>query len=401
MKMNPKLTEETIHQISENLNEPKWLLETRLDAMESLEGLKFPDVIKTPGRVWTDLADLDFENLIDPSLQEHETIRSDIGNAEVLSFSDALEKYESLIKENFGKAVDPKENYLVGMSTAFFTDGTVIHIPKNVSVDEISIRTKMNSKSLFDYILVVAEESSSATIVTRQDTGGSYKGEKYYSGVVELISGENSHIKYGSLQTLSNDTYKYSMKSGLTDRYAKISWIEGDVGARLTKTTVETKLDGEGSETKIVCAFFGNENQHIDLDVKAWHNAENTIADLITRGVVDDNARSVYSGTQYVGKEAWNTSSYQRENTLMLSDEAEADASPKLIINNHDTSASHSATVGQLDKEILLYMKTRGIPEKLASNMLVKGFFGPIYEEITVDEFRKDLETEIGLRLRT
>ena len=65
MKMNPKLTEETIHQISENLNEPKWLLETRLDAMESLEGLKFPDVIKTPGRVWTDLADLDFCSFVD------------------------------------------------------------------------------------------------------------------------------------------------------------------------------------------------------------------------------------------------------------------------------------------------------------------------------------------------
>ena len=85
----------------------------------------------------------------------------------------------------------------------------------------------------------------------------------------------------------------------------------------------------------------------------------------------------------------------------MLSDESEADASPKLIINNHDTSASHSATVGQIDKNSLLYMRTRGIPEKTASNMLVKGFFGPIYEEIAVDEFRDDLRNQIEARLRT
>ena len=396
-----KLTDEVISQISEGLEEPKWLLETRLDAVSALDRLEFPEVISTPGRIWTDLADLEFENLIDPLTQKQETLRDEVKGVEILSFAEALKSNESIVQENFGTVVDPKENYLVALSTALFTGGTVIRIPEKTDIEKILIQTKMESRSLFDYTLVVAEKSSSATIVTSQETGDGNEGEKYYGGIVELVAKENSQIKYGSLQNLSEDTYKYSMKRGSTDKNAIINWIEGDVGSRLSKTTVETELNGDGSETKIVCAFYGHEDQHIDVDAKVWHNAENTTADLVTRGVVDDHARSVYEGTQFVGQEAWNTSSYQRESTLMLSDESEADASPKLIINNHDTSASHSATVGQIDKNSLLYMRTRGIPEKTASNMLVKGFFGPIYEEITVDEFRDDHRNQIEIRLRT
>jgi Fe-S cluster assembly protein SufD len=84
----------------------------------------------------------------------------------------------------------------------------------------------------------------------------------------------------------------------------------------------------------------------------------------------------------------------------MLSDDSEADASPKLIINNHDTEASHSATVGQVDEEDLLYMNSRGIDEEQATNMLVEGFFVPVHEEIEVDELREDLEDLIAARLR-
>jgi len=114
---------------------------------------------------------------------------------------------------------------------------------------------------------------------------------------------------------------------------------------------VETELNGDGSESQIVGTFFGTEDQHFDINARVWHQAEHTTADLVTRGVLDDVSRSVYEGVQDVGEDAWNTSSYQRENTLMLSDDAEADASPKLIIHNHDTEASHSATVGQVDAE--------------------------------------------------
>ena len=399
-QVHANLTEEQVTEISESLSEPEWLLETRLEALDALGGLDMPEVIRTPGRDWTNLDKLEFQELVDPLDWAQEKDRVDAEGVDVLSWDDALEEHGDLIEEQFGSVVDPQRDYLTALSTALFSAGTVIYVPEGVAAEDVKIRTRMNSRSLFNYTLVVAEESASVTILERQTTGEEIDGDRYYSGVVEAIAGENAHIQYGALQNLSEETYNYQVKRGHAGTYGQVNWIEGNIGTRMTKTSVETRLLGDSSESTIVGAFFGHEDQHFDLASRVWHEAEHTTADLVTRGVLDDGARSVYEGVQDVGQEAWDTNSYQRENTLMLSDESEADASPKLIINNHDTEASHSATVGQVDQEDLLYMTSRGIGEEQATNMLVEGFFVPVLEEVAVDELREDLEDLVAERLR-
>ncbi|WP_338727972.1 Fe-S cluster assembly protein SufD [Haladaptatus sp. DJG-WS-42] len=400
-QVHANLSEEQVRQISEQLDEPEWMLETRLDALAALSDAAMPHVIRTPGRNWTNLADLDFESFVDPLNAAEDKDQVGPDNVEVLSFAEALSEHEDLVKAHFGSVIPTQENYLTALSTALFTTGTVVYVPKGVDAEDVKIRTTMNSRSLFNYTLVITEENSSVTILERQSTGEKVEGERYYSGIVEIAAGENSHVQYGSLQNLDEETYNYQLKRGQTDTYSTVTFIEGNIGSRMTKSSVETQLDGDTSETKIVGAFFGHDDQHIDIASRVWHNAEHTTADLVTRGVLDDAARSVYEGVQDVGREAWDTSSYQRESTLMLSDQSEADASPKLIINNHDTEASHSASVGQVDKEDLLYMTSRSIPEQVAKNMLVEGFFVPVLDEIEVDEFRTDLESLITERLST
>jgi len=399
-QVHANLTAEQVTQVSEELGEPEWLLETRLDALSALGDLDMPKVIRTPGRDWTNLDALDYETLVDPLDWEQEKDRVDAEGVDVLSWSDALDEHGDLIEDHFGSVVDPQRDYLTALSTALFSAGTVIYVPEGVDAEDVKIRTTMNSRSLFNYTLVVAEESSSVTILERQTTGEKLDGDQYYSGVVEVVAGENSSVQYGTLQNLDDDSYNFQVKRGHADTYATLDWIEGNIGSRLTKTNVETRLLGDSSESKIVGAFFGHEDQHFDLASRVWHEAEHTTADLVTRGVLDDAARSVYEGVQDVGREAWDTSSYQRENTLMLSDESEADASPKLIINNHDTEASHSATVGQVDAEELFYMTSRGVDPERAKNMLVEGFFVPVFEEIAVDELREDLDDLVVERLR-
>ncbi|WP_255192022.1 Fe-S cluster assembly protein SufD [Natronobeatus ordinarius] len=400
-QLHANLTEEQVRQISGELDEPEWMLETRLEALAALEELDMPKVIRTPGRDWTNLHELDFETLVDPLNWAEEKDQVGPDDVEVLPWADALAEHEELVREHFGSIVPPQENYLTALSTALFSTGTVVYVPEGVDAEDVTIRTEMNSKSLFNYTLVLTEESSSVTILERQSTGDAdVEGERYYSGIVEIAAGENSYVQYGTLQNLSPETYGFSAKRGETDTYATLNWIEGNMGTQLTKTETSTVLAGDSSESQIVGAFFGTDEQHFDIDVKVWHRAEHTTADLVTRGVTDDEARSVYEGVQDVGRDAWDTSSYQRENTLMLSDESEADASPKLIINNHDTEASHSATVGQIDEEDLLYMTSRGVTPQLARNMLVEGFFVPVLEEVEVEEFREDLEDLIQARLR-
>src|SRR6056297_1685899 len=362
-QLHTDISDETVRQIAEERDEPEWLLETRLDALEAMDGLDYPSVIQTPGRKWTNLEDLDFEALVDPLTQTEDKDQVGAENARVESFHDALQDDDlaDRVEDAFGSVVDPQQNRLTALSTALFTSGTFVYVPEGVNAEDVTIRTEMNSRSLFNYTLVVAEDSSSATILERQYSGDDVDGDRYYSAVVEVVAEENSHVQYGWLQNVDEDTYNYTLKRGSADTYATINWIEGNLGSRLTKSAVETTLDGSGAESQIVGAFFGHDEQHFDVNARVWHRNEHTTADLVTRGVLDDEARSVYEGVQDVGTEAWDTSSYQRENTLMLSDEAEADASPKLIINNHDTEASHSATVGQIDREDLLYMMTRGI----------------------------------------
>ena len=399
-QLHANLTEKQVREISGQLDEPDWLLERRLDALDALSGLEMPDVIRTPGRNWTNLYDLDFESLVDPLNAAEEKDQVGPDEVEVLSISEALDSHEDLVREHFGSVIDPEENYLTALQTALFSTGTVVVVPEGVNAEDITVRTRMNSRSLFNYTLVITGKSSSATILERQTTGDDVDGERYYSGLVEVATGENSQVQYGSLQNLDEETYNYTLKRGHVGTNATVNWIEGNIGSRLTKSSVETRLLGEGSETHIVGAFFGHHDQHFDVASRVWHEAEHTIADLVTRGVLDDEARSVYEGVQDVGREAWNTSSYQRENTLMLSDESEADASPKLIINNHDTEASHAASVGQVDAQDLFYMTSRGVSPRIARNMLVEGFFVPVLEEIAVEEFRDDLSDLVAARLR-
>jgi Fe-S cluster assembly protein SufD len=399
-QIHANLTEEQVREISESLDEPEWLLEERLDALDALEDLDMPDVIRTPGRNWTNLYNLDFEGFVDPLNAAEEKDQVGPEEVEVMSIAEALDEREEFVREHFGSVIDPQENYLTALQTALFSTGTVVFVPDGVDAEDVTVRTRMNSRSLFNYTLVVTGESSSVTILERQTTGEDVKGERYYSGLVEIDAGENSNVQYGSLQNVDEETYTYSLKRGHADTYGTIDWIEGNVGSRLTKSSVETRLLGEGAESQIVGAFFGHNDQHFDVAARVWHEAEHTTADLVTRGVLDDEARSVYEGVQDVGSVAWDTNSYQRENTLMLSDESEADASPKLIINNHDTEASHSATVGQVDAQDLFYMTSRGVSPRAARNMLVEGFFVPVLDEIAVEEFRDDLENLVSARLR-
>ena len=397
------ISEATVEEISQRRGEPEWLRQTRLDALAALDELDLPDVIETPGRRWTNLEALDYETIVDPDTQVDETERVSPEGVVVTDFETALDEHPEIVEEHLGSITNPETNYLTALSTALFTTGTFIYVPEGVDAEDVTIRAEMNSRSLFSQTLVVAEESSSVTILERiengETDGAAVDGERYFSNLVEVAAGENAYVQYGSLQVLDEDVYNFSLKRGETETYATIDWIEGNIGSRLTRADIETELEGDAAESQIVGAFFGHEDQHFDINARVWHHGEHTTADLVTRGVLDDEARSVYEGVQDVGRGAWDTNSYQRENTLMLSDDSEADASPKLIIHNHDTEASHSATVGQVDREDLLYMTSRAIDPQQARNMLVEGFFVPVLEEVAVDELRDDLQAEITARL--
>ncbi|MES3516537.1 MAG: Fe-S cluster assembly protein SufD, partial [Natronomonas sp.] len=199
-QVHASIDEATVRQISEELDEPEWLLQTRLQALEALEDLDYPDVIRTPGRTWTDLTELDFDALVDPLGAKEQKDQVGPEGIEVLSIAEAIDAHGDLLEEHFGSVIDPEKNYLTALSTALFTTGTVVYVPEGVDAEDVTIRTTTNSRSLFNYTLVVTEQSSSVTILERQETGDDVDGNRYYSGIVEIVAGENSYVQYGGLQ---------------------------------------------------------------------------------------------------------------------------------------------------------------------------------------------------------
>ena len=170
-QVHANLTQEQVEEISTQLGEPEWLLETRLEALAALDDLAMPEVIRTPGRDWTNLDALEYETLVDPLDWAQEKDRVDAEGVDVLSWSEALDEHGDLIEDHFGSVVDPQRDYLTALSTALFSAGTVVYVPEGVAAEDVKIRTRMHSRSLFNYTLVVAEQSASVTILERQTTG--------------------------------------------------------------------------------------------------------------------------------------------------------------------------------------------------------------------------------------
>jgi len=161
------------------------------------------------------------------------------------------------------------------------------------------------------------------------------------------------------------------------------------------KSFLSTHLEGEGASSKIKILFFGDNHQNLDLRGESIHLAANTTSDLMVKGVLNGSSKANFEGLVRVEENAFNSSGYQKEDTLLLSPEAESNLVPNLEIKNNNVKCSHGATVGRINQEQLFYLSSRGIPDKTAKSMLVEGFFEPIIKEISSEEIQQQIRNLI------
>lgn len=351
----------------------------REKAMEDISRLKMPESIRTPGRTWTrlpgDLGELsDGVERIEPEIESS-------GNVNVLTGREAVDAAGDLL---FG-AVAQDDNRMNALHTAVMN--SLIYIESSGEA-EVEI-TYSEDSPIFAHLVVDAGRSSELTVKEYFHGSGSITcllGEFYVS--------QNASLTYGSVQTGSTGL-NYVDRHAVVERDGRMEWLNSVFGADLAKHRLETVLEGDNSSTDMVSAFYSTGEQHHDISMRVRHRGENTRCDMDTRGVVDDSARSAYEGLQDVGQDASGTSSFQHENTLMLSEEAEADASPKLVIDNNDVEATHAAAAGRVPGEERHYMKSRGLSEEQARRLVVKGFFEPLVEGIKLPEIKEALREQV------
>lgn len=352
----------------------------REEAKENISKLDMPESIRTPGRTWTKYPEVEPGELEDfnPEIREE-------GDVEVLTGEEAVEA----AGERFMDLLKPTEDRLSAIHAA--NTNSIIYVKASGNA---KVKVIYNTDSNLLNHLVVETEQNAELDITEE-----FKGEaEVVTSFDEIYAGENSTVNYGAVQSLDSEFY-YSRKKAVLEDHAKVNWLNSKFGSELARTKIETVLKGDNTETEKLATWYATGEQHLDTSLHVRHLGENTKCQMDSRAVVDDRARSVYEGLQKVEEVAEDTSSFQDEEVLTLSEKAEVDASPKLMIENPDVEASHAASTGSIDDKKQHYIESRGLNDEAAERLIVKGFFEPVLEEIELPELKETIREEVRKKL--
>jgi Fe-S cluster assembly protein SufD len=197
------------------------------------------------------------------------------------------------------------------------------------------------------------------------------------------------------LQSWGENVWNFSHERVHVDRDGNLDWIFGAIGSRLTKNFSDLELMGRGSTGRMSGFYFTDHKQHLDHDTQQNHLAPDTKSDLLFKGALLGESRSVWQGMIYVAPGAQKTDGYQANRNLVLSEQARADSIPGLEILADDVRCTHGATVGKIDEDQVFYLRSRGIQRVDAERLIVEGFFDPIMQRIPFEGVRKRFQEAI------
>jgi Fe-S cluster assembly protein SufD len=431
----PALTQADVEALSAAKNEPKWLLESRLAAWELYADMPMPSLQAEEWRR-TDYTTIRWEQaglLVVPNGSSFESIPAEnraplIGNEQGgliaavdgkivhnelnvafreqgIIFTDldtAIREHEDLIRPNLmTKAVTPGEGKFAALHAALWTHGVFLYVPRGrmVELPLHSVFYNTQPGMTLGHILVVAEDGANVTYLHEYLSATDVTQHAAYVGATELLLGTGANVRYISLQDWGRNVYDFRHERARVGRDSQLDWILGTMGSHLTKDFTEIELDGEGSWTRMSGLYFADTNQLIDHDTQQNHNAPHTTSDLLFKGALKDEARSVWQGMIKVLPNAQQTDGFQANRNLVLSKDARADSIPGLEIEANDVRCTHAATVGKLEEEPIFYLMSRGMTRADAERLLVLGFFDPIMERIPFEEVRARLGAHIEQKL--
>jgi Fe-S cluster assembly protein SufD len=243
------------------------------------------------------------------------------------------------------------------------------------------------------------DDGASATVVHEIASPEGLEAQALHAATVEVLVGNHAHLTFVELQSLGQNVWNFTHERVRVGRESRVDWIFSAVGSHLTKNFSEIDLDGEGGTGKMSGFYFTDGNQHLDHDTQQNHNAPHTTSDLLFKGALKDNSRSVWQGMIYVAPGAQKTDGYQANRNLVLSAKARADSIPGLEILADDVRCTHGATVGQMDAEHIFYLMARGMPRREAEKVVVDGFFDPVLQRIPFEGVRQRLKKAIEAKM--
>jgi Fe-S cluster assembly protein SufD len=220
-----------------------------------------------------------------------------------------------------------------------------------------------------------------------------------HAGIVEILVDPRANLRFVELQSWGEHVWNFTHERAQVERDGNIEWVFGSIGSHLTKNFTDLDLVGPGATGKMSGFYFTDHDQHLDHDTQQNHLAPNTTSDLLFKGALLGESRSVWQGMIYVAPNAMKTDGYQANRNLVLSSQARADSIPGLEILADDVRCTHGATVGKIDPEQIFYLRSRGIPDSDAKRLIVEGFFDPIMQRIPFEGVRGRFQQAIHAKM--
>ncbi|MEG0139160.1 MAG: Fe-S cluster assembly protein SufB [Bacilli bacterium] len=422
------LNKTKIKEISKAKNEPKWMLDFRLQSFEKFKQLNNPnfgpeihidfDKINYYKKVdevrnnWNDvpsdikdtfdkigLPDAEQKYLSGVGAQyESEVIYHHMIDELILKniiFCDtdtALKKYPKLFKEYFNNLVKYDEQKYTALNGAVWSGGTFIYIPPYTKINRpLQSYFRINSRNMgqFERTIIIVDEGSDVHYM-EGCTAPTYTTDSLHAAVVEIYVKKNAKCRYTTIQNWSNNVYNLVTKRAIVWENGLMEWIDGNIGSKVNMKYPCCILNGEHAQGNCISIAVASKNQQQDTGAKMIHLAPNTTSNIISKSIAAKGGNASYRGNVMIGKKAMNSHSTIKCDTIIIDNISKSDTIPQNIINNDSSDINHEATVSKISTEKLFYLMSRGLDEDKAKELIIIGF---------LDKFKEELPMEYAVEL--
>src|SRR5215217_8003892 len=432
------LSRKLVEDISAYKQEPEWMREFRLKALEHFQNrptptwggnlgqINFDDIhyfvraSERSERSWDEVPEdikKTFDRLGIPEAErkflsgvgaqyESEVVYHQVNEAlekEGVIFTDmdtALREHEDLVREYWATVIPPNDNKLAALNSAVWSGGSFVYVPAGAKVEmplQAYFRINTENMGQFERTLIIAEEGADVHYV-EGCTAPVYSSDSLHSAVVEIIAKPGAHVRYTTVQNWSQNVYNLVTKRAVAQEGATMEWVDCNLGSKLTMKYPSIYLLGEGAHGEILSIAFAGNGQHQDAGGKIIHGAPKTTSSIFAKSISKDGGRGTYRGLLEVAKGATEARSKVVCDALLLDEESRSDTYPTIRIDENDANVGHEASVSKIGEEQLYYLQAHGLDEEEASKMIVNGFIEPITKELPM-EYAVEMNRLIELQM--
>lgn len=307
----------------------------------------------------------------------------------VMPLSDALTVCPEKVESYLGKAVEQEGHGFIHYNTAWFSEGLFVSIPQKVKMKQplqlIHLVTQENI-AVANRNVIVAEAGSDSVVI---ESYFGTSGQNYLtSSITEVFVEENAHLTLYKLQNEAEKALHFSGVYSQQDRLARFNYLDFSFGGLIARNELYARL-GFAAECDLNGLFVASGRQHIDNQTRIQHQDSRGVSRELFKGILDGRARGVFQGCVHVCENAQKIDSEMHNHNLLLSDNAEIDTKPQLIIYADDVKCAHGVTIGQLEDASVFYLQSRAVSEEDAKDMLTFAFANEMVDKIKISSFKK------------